>query len=387
MKFQMVKYYIIFLFFTISCSEEEDAFEYYDNPSSLIEVYDSFWWKMSTNYLFWDIDPTNWDKINNQYKPLFKDLNINNQFDVQKAITYFKEMTINLIDGHFILNMNLPNSRSISYQPNWERKQKNNTFHDIFYYQKIVTKYLDKPYYNSSDTNNIKNGTSLKTITGFINNNILYLKTNRFSLLKSYSSNTDNEVQKSLKFFFNQLKRDNLKGVVLDVRGTSGGDLGDLNFLMGNLINQPLHFGYTQYKNDIGKTDYTPWLKAYLNPQTNSTSITNPIIVLTDNYTASLSEFIALAVKSMPNGTIIGEKTWGATGVIAPEKVYNSGQFSIGNFLNVKISSVKFKCLNEKIYEGTGVPPDILISFNLSELNNNRDLALEKAIETIKHNN
>jgi carboxyl-terminal processing protease len=94
--------------------------------------------------------------------------------------------------------------------------------------------------------------------------------------------------------------------------------------------------------------------------------------------------FSFLAIRSLPNGVFVGEKTWGATGPITAENVYNSGQFNVGDFMTIQASSAQFKYLDGTIYEGEGIQPDIIVPFNKSLLDAGVDLQLEKAISLIK---
>jgi hypothetical protein len=356
-----------------------------DTPTNFAEVFETFWNQMNTNYMYWDIDSTNWNEIYYTYKPLFTKLNLNNDNDVKKSVQYFREITKKLIDGHYYISFSKASIIDSSVYPALDRKKQNSEFHYPYSYLKIAISYLDPNYNLGYDNNNISNGQPLTTLCGIINNRVLYFSCNRFSLVESYNSKTAYSVQVTLKYFFDKLDNlpENIKGIVIDVRGNPGGDLRDLNFLVGRFIDKPLHFGYTQYKSDNGRLDYTPWVEAFINPESNAKAVTVPVVVLADNYSASLSEAVVMAIHCLPKGIFVGESTWGATGPIISADVYNAGQFTIPNFLSVKTSSCRFKYINGKIYEGIGFPPDISVPFNLSSLINGKDLQLEKAISVI----
>ena len=38
------------------------------------QVFETFWRAMNNTYVFWDIDPTDWDKIHDDYLPRFREL-------------------------------------------------------------------------------------------------------------------------------------------------------------------------------------------------------------------------------------------------------------------------------------------------------------------------
>lgn len=168
------------------------------------------------------------------------------------------------------------------------------------------------------------------------------------------------------------------------MRGNPGGELTDLNFLIGRFINAPLHFGYTRYKGGNGRLDYTPWIDAYVNPLAGNSQLKIPIVVLADNFSASLSEIIVMAIQSMSNGTFIGEHTWGATGQLTENEIYNDGSFALPGFMSVNISSSEFMYLDNKIYEGIGFPPDVSVPFNITALNAGDDPQLDSAINHVQ---
>jgi len=168
------------------------------------------------------------------------------------------------------------------------------------------------------------------------------------------------------------------------VRNNHGGNLVDLDFLVGRFINKPLHFGYTHYKSGNGRLAFTPWIDATIQPQSAGKALNIPIIVLADEYSISLSEAVTMAIHTLPNGSFVGETTWGATGPIADNVLYDDGQFNVPNFLSVYTSSGAFKYIDGKIYEGKGFPPDVFVPYNLTALQTGDDLQLDKAISLVK---
>lgn len=367
----------------ISCKKEN--LYLIDSPSNFSEIFETFWKKMNMNYMYWDVDKTKWDNIYLNYKPLFEKLNLSNHDDVIQSVQYFTDMTKDLIDGHYYISFFDPSISNSLIFPALSRKRNMSNFRYPYHYYNIDLKYLDSNYSIGFDNNNIVNGEPLCTLSGTIHNEILFFSCTAFTLLKSYNSKTTNGVQLTLQYLFNILKDppSNIKGIIIDVRGNLGGDLGDLNFFVGNFIDKPLHFGYTQSKGSNGRLDYTPWINAYINPEVENRAIKLPIIVLADMNSASLSESVVMSIRLLPNSIFIGETTWGATGPITDEDVYNAGSFEIPNFLKVQTSSCKFKYMDGKIYEGIGFPPDIHIPYNLNEINQGKDSQLEKAINIL----
>ncbi|WP_442588093.1 S41 family peptidase [Pedobacter sp. AW31-3R] len=353
-----------------------------ENPDNFSKIFVQFWDKMNNQYVYWDKDNTDWDAIYKQYKPLFDNLS-NSNSDKLKAVTYFREITSNLIDNHFRIRFNEPVIASFTINPATDRKSKTSNFHSRFNYDDVVKTYLDNGYLSGDGTAVIEN-TVIKATSGTINNNLLYFHCNLFALKQSYESNDGNKVKQILDYFFAQLKRTSnpIKGIILDLRNNTGGNIIDLNFFAGKLAPKDITFGYTRSKSGLGKLDYLPWLEARLKHDTDY-SVNVPIILLGDNFSASLSEITIIALRNNKN-ILIGEQTYGATGPLSDTEIFNSGSFSIGNFMEVTTSTTEFKGLNDTFYENVGIKPDIVSPFNLRELLIGKDPQLELAISQIK---
>ena len=372
------------------------------------QVFNDFWNNMNNNYVFWSIDTTNWDNMYKIYNPLFSKLNLNDSTDETTAKGYFKKIVDGLADSHYTL---FPDGDFI--QPAHDRKLKNPQFVENlfgsapyspsvdgkFYYTNLVDSlYLDSTSKHIAiDT--VSSNSNFMVVSGTINKGqVLYLSFSSFSLVSEYQGAFP-KAKDVLDYFFSQLKNTAIKGLVIDVRGNGGGDLEDLNFLVGSLISSPLHFGYTRSKNGNGRLDYTPWADATITPTAGAAAYTKPIVVLADGESVSLSEITTMALKILPNTTFVGDTTWGANGPLTENAVFNAGSFNFGKlgtdigsgnvsyYGNAYTSSTMFKYIDNKIYEGKGFPPDFDIKETLRTvfLPNNYvdDPQLDKAITII----
>lgn len=375
----------MFLFILVVACTKTSLSSLTDAPRNFNDVFEAYWNNMNINYVYWDIDKTNWDSIYLKYKSVFKKLDINNQNDIKESVSYFDQISRTLIDNHYYITFSNQAIINSSLFPAYKRKKQLSNFHDPFPFWHVDTNYLDKNYHLGMDINNFYNGQPLTVLCGTIKNKILYFSCSYFGLSKSYYSNKPNQITPILNYFFNTLCTDtsNIKGVIVDVRSNLGGDLTDLNFFVGRFIESPLVFGYTKYKSGNGRLDYTPWIKSIITPQKSSKKIAVPIVILADNVSASLSETVVMSLKLLPNSSVVGERTFGATGPITNYTTYNSGSFDIPMFMHIQTSSAQFKYINDSIYESIGFPPDILVPFDLNPLLNNSDPQLEKAINIL----
>lgn len=385
--------WVFILLLMTSCRKEIPQIEQPEDylNGNFNEVFESFWNGMNNNYVFWDIDTTDWNRVYKQYKPLFAKLNLADSNDVKKGLEYFKTMTNGLVDGHYNMQYNIYWKKNtagedsiVNISPSSQRKVKSVDFHepipgDHFFYQ-VPRRYLDKGW--SRAIVETPDGSQSYAITGIINNSILYLYVNDFALKKNYG--TDLRYRGVLDNFFKHLSTTKLKGVILDVRSNSGGDLEDLDFLMGSMIREPLDFGFTRSKLNNGRLDYTPWIPAFVKPQVGATKITCPIVVLADAFSVSMAEITTMAIKALPNGHFVGERTWGAMGPLTSNQTYNGGQFTTSFLIDeVYTSSLLFKYKDGKIYEGIGFPPDVEAKYNGEALQNGEDTQLEAALSLI----
>ena len=372
---------ILLCLFILSCENNyEPKVKVVDQPTTLVEVFDSFWSQMQSKYVFWDIDPTDWDDIYIQYRPLFEPLKIDKKEDVLKANEYFKSMTQHLIDGHLQLTFNHPSLDVIQdFNPVLSIKQQATTYRSPYDFQDIASTYLDTNFSKALDFESSGIRTKLSTLCGTINQQILYFSCNAFFLQNAVTKHTSNKAV--IEQFLAQIP--SATGIIIDLRGNYGGQISDLNFFIGHFIDQPMHYGYSKTKYGKEYYAYTDWLKAFINPKSSNTSFTNPVVVLIDNKTASTAELATIALRQLPNVTLLGEQTYGATGPVTREEVYNTGSFSVEGFMKVRASSTAFSDLAYKNYENQGIAPDIHIPFNLSAIQQGKDLQLEKAISLL----
>ena len=380
----LLLYVVLMGFFFSSCRKDLKNTETPENyvGGSFSEVFQAFWDGMNSNYVFWSIETTDWDNIYKVYKPIFAGLDINKTSDIQKSVQYFRAMTAGLKDSHYNITFGSPIMDSF-VSPSTDRKQNAGILRNryVFYYYD-ANYYLDSAsIVSGKDSINVSGVDTTEAVSGTIGGNILYLGFNRFNLKNSYTS-ADNGVKKVLQFFIDYLHNPpaDFKGVVIDVRGNGGGDINDLNFLVGNMVGDKLIIGSTRNKNGNGRLDYTPWADAVVTPQPGARAVTVPVVALTDIWSASMSELTAMAIHALPKGHTVGEKTWGANGPLTGNEILNGGQFTAANFMFVYTSSAMFRYKDGKIYEGEGFPPDFNVPFSENDFRTIGDTQLEKAL-------
>jgi carboxyl-terminal processing protease len=347
-------------------------------PTSFGQVFEDFWNDMSVNYVYWDLDTTDWDAMYVRYQPLFARLTWGDSADLERSVGYFRAMTDGLIDHHYYMTF-LPSILTDSIvDPAIDQLRGQPGFRPPVSYVNLDQRRLDPGYVIGTEG-------SLVALAGTIGDSILFFTCNQFALSAAWQSGDDNRVRNVLTYFFDHLSNPGgLKAILLDFRDNPGGDVSDLDFLGGQFIQQPLHFGYTRYKSGNGRLSYTPWIDTYVHPQVGASVPPLPLIILADRYSASLAEILTMALRVLPGCRIVGEPTFGATGPYTDNVLYDDGPFSIPGYLSVLTSSTEFEYLDGKRYEGKGFPPDYPVAFEAGALASGDDPQMDKALSLVE---
>jgi len=103
-------------------------------PSSFSQVFDQFWNDMNVNYVYWDIDTTNWDAVYTRYAPLFSSLQLADTADLIRSVGYFRKMTAGLIDHHYSVSFTNPVIKDSSLNPGSDQWKNDPDFHFSYSY-------------------------------------------------------------------------------------------------------------------------------------------------------------------------------------------------------------------------------------------------------------
>lgn len=202
------------------------------------------------------------------------------------------------------------------------------------------------------------------------------------------------EMKQFLMDFHKFKMNENAAGMILDMRGNSGGYNADREILFGDMFREPHLIGYQKNKTGAGRLDLTQEFPLYIYPEADffgnefSDIASKPVVVITNTATASNGEITVLMVNSLPNGGQTGGVTIGANGTLAGDILtYNSGKFSVGKYItSVYTPYGNIRDTNHVSYEGKGLTPDkgYEENFNKDAFFEGKDSRLGKAFEWIK---
>ncbi|MCF8253877.1 MAG: carboxy terminal-processing peptidase [Bacteroidia bacterium] len=161
---------------------------------------------------------------------------------------------------------------------------------------------------------------------------------------ENYKSTT-----RDVKKLIVDLKKENIDGLVIDLRNNGGGSLQEAVELTGLFISKgPVvavkdHFGVTKAEED--RDGLITW--------------DGPMCVLVNRFSASASEIFAAAIQDYDRGLVIGEKTYGKGTV--------QNLFDLNSFINIegkklgqlKLTIAKFYRISGGSTQFKGVIPDI----------------------------
>lgn len=374
---------LLFVLGLVSCRKEMPDMQ---NPREELvcnwdQLFESYWNGMNYNYVFWDIDTTDWDKMYEVYKPKFEGIakaGFDNEEVNKEAFEWLKEMSSTLIDYHFRISVNLTPSdgNSYTYIPSDENIRKRKGYHENFFLSRnsILQKMVnDGRFVNiESCPINLQTPDQRYYISGITKSNILYLGFSSFSIQADLKNeNYKKRMEAVFNIYWNNLDNNpDLKGVIIDVRGNGGGSLSDLSSVLGRFVKEPLKVFYTRKKSGTGRLDYTPYTPEYLYPLDYKRELDIPVVVLADMHSVSMAEMTTMAVLALPkgNGVFIGEQTWGGTGNLSPyfDMTYG-GQF-INTMLDVYTCMSNLVDANGVSHEGKGIKPTIEVPLDVEAL-------------------
>lgn len=327
-------------FFTLFSSCEDTLFE--PAPTNdPIGNFESLWTTFDERYAVFEQREVDWQQLYEQYRPMVKPTTSDDElYDIIKA------MLSHLNDGHVSL---MADGKSFwnSHQEFKERKEL-----DLFQFQVVYDHYIDKP------VTTIDN----QYAYGKINGKIGYL----------YAAGLSGSKPTFIDDFMADMQ--DMDGIIIDLRHNNGGDFTNGEVIASRFADQERLAFVAMPKNGPGANDFGERVDYFLEKAGNIT-FNKPIVVLTNIYTISAGENLVLYLRVLPNVTIVGQNTTGAMGERIEKEMPNGWIYSITGQVMFAADGIS--------YEGPGIPPDVLVTNTLEELEAGVDNMLDTALEIL----
>lgn len=165
---------------------------------------------------------------------------------------------------------------------------------------------------------------------------------------------------------YKELKKQGAKKLIIDLRDNTGGYVETAEAILDMFLNK----GETEYITVDNKgNEVTTTAKG-------NKVIDMPVVLLTNEYTASASEIMAGCLKDHGLVTIVGTKTYGK-GVI--QSLYSI----LDNSAYLKITTMKYMTPNKNEINKVGIEPDKIVELDEETLDDKLDNQMEEAIKIL----
>ena len=194
-----------------------------------------------------------------------------------------------------------------------------------------------------------------------LSDNIGYIKFTSF----------DETTAEDFKATYQDLAKQNIKSLIIDLRNNGGG-----------LVDQAVDIAdYFLEKDKVVLYEVDKNQNEILEVSENDPIINMPVVILTNENTASASEILAGALKDYGKATIVGTTTYGK-GVIQEILTFKDGS-------GLKITTKEYQTPNHNKINKIGIEPDEVVELpdtveNELDVPEDQDTQLQKAIEILK---
>lgn len=162
---------------------------------------------------------------------------------------------------------------------------------------------------------------------------------------KNYKSTT-----RDVKKLIEDLKKQKVEGIIIDLRNNGGGSLQEAVELTGLFIKEgPV----VQVKDMMGST------RQELDKDGGEVFYNGPLVVLVNRFSASASEIFSGAIQDYNRGVVVGERTFGKGTVQQVEDLNNYIRINNKKVGQVKLTLAKFYRVTGSSTQHKGVTPDI----------------------------
>jgi len=311
----------------LTCCIDEETYD--DTPQGNLLA---LWTLLDEHYCFFDEKGIDWDSVYNIYK-----VRVNDKMSEDQLFQVMADMLSTLKDGH----VNLYYSGDIARNWSWQENYPTN-FSDSLYKRYMGTDYK------------ISAGLRYRVL----DDNVGYVYCSSFS--NSFGAGNLDDIFYALSF---------CRGLIIDVRGNSGGMITSAETLAARFTNEETHVGYMRHKTGPGHADFSSLEEQRIKPSS-GLRWQKKVVVLTNRSVYSAANEFVKYMKQMPNVVVVGDQTGGGAGM-----PYSN---SLPNGWNVRFSACPMYDVEKQTTE-FGIAPDYSVNLTDSDFARGRDTIIEFA--------
>ena len=269
---------IIAVLFALLTSCQKSDYEYDETPQANL---DALWTLIDQRYCFLSYKEQQlgfkWSELHAKYSS-----KLNESMSRVQLFEVLCQMLSELKDGHVNISTSLDLGRNWSWKEDYPENL--NT--------ELRQQYLGTDYHI---------GSGLKYT--ILPDNIAYVV---------YESFSDAIGEGNLSDMLTYLRLCN--GMILDIRGNSGGELTNAERFSRRFTNQRVLVGYMCHKTGKGHNDFSEPKAEYIDPS-EGVRWQKPVILLVNRSCYSAANIFVRNMKEMPLGTVMGDQTGGGSGL------------------------------------------------------------------------
>jgi carboxyl-terminal processing protease len=329
--------------------------------------FETFWTTFKNNYAFFQLKGVNWDSAYTKYRPL-----VNKKTKEKELIAILGQMVEPLKDGHITISK----GEDILY-----KVKKTSYFRKEF--KGLETAFWQMAY-KTLENNNFSEVKGVGPV--FKEENLYYVSTNTnigyiritrcFANVESIFDDKKEVVDTKLMLtLFDSILTtlSNTKSIIIDMRANGGGH-GGIE-LASRFVKEKVLTHYKSVRLKGGYENFTKFEPNYVTANT-GVKYLKPIIILTNDKTASSAEDFTISLYKQPTVTTIGTNTSGMLSDMYGGKLSNNISFTLSN--------QRYYSIDKKLLEDIGVPVQIEVVNAKQDIENKIDPVITKAIEIVK---
>jgi len=320
--------------------------------------FEEFWQTFNNRYPFFEVRNVDWEKQYETYRA-----RVTSETGDDQLFDIFCQMLAPLNDGHVSLIAKTSEDRKRHFTP--EKKPR--------FWQEFTSQQQIKQLFQTTEKTLVANGFSQpKASEAWI---LHYGKSQAFGYLRILE--LEGISRRTLTAALDEVGRDfkDLDGVIIDIRDCPGGHDDTAITIINRFCDRRRVAFHRQTKFGPGEDDLTPLKTWHIEPE-GDVRFTGPIVLLTCDSVFSGGEAFALAIKQLPQVTIVGDHTNGIFSYELERRLPNGWRYCL--------SYQKYFSADLVCYEGQGVPADIELFNTKSDIEAGTDPLITRAIEVLR---